>query len=96
METGAGKSNRGNLTLDIKSTSDSLPYCCQCLRHQGSLYFSRCFLRNPGKYFIMASLLLVKSRHSELESITVRFLVRMLGVRELAGIHLIHCQHLRS
>lgn len=31
------------------STSDSLPYCCQCLRHQGSLYLLKVFPQEPSE-----------------------------------------------
>lgn len=47
METGA----RRNLTIDIKSTSDSLPYCCQSLRHQGSLYLLKVFPQEASEVF---------------------------------------------
>lgn len=37
--------------LHIMSTSDSLTYCCQCVRHQGSLYLLKVFPQEPSEVF---------------------------------------------
>lgn len=35
----------------IKSTSDSLPFCCQCLSHQSSLYLLKVFPQEHSEVF---------------------------------------------